>query len=167
MRFGIEDKEDRSVARMHGDLLDFLAIDEESRACARRLWALIEPQLEDVIIHFYAAIRRAPVGNMIPDDILIRLRLKQRQHWANLFTSDFDAVYANSVRRVGIRHRDVGLDAKWFVAAYMALKMELTNLVVHADIEVSEKGRLIRTLDKYVAVDMGLAVSTYLAAIVD
>jgi hypothetical protein len=167
VRFGIEDKEDRSAKAMHGDLLRFLCIDEESQRYARRIWDIIEPKLDEAIDIFYAAIRNSPVGGLIPDDVLERLRPKQSEHWARLFTSNFDVVYANSVRRAGIRHRDIGLDAMWFIAAYMSLKAELTNLIVHADIPTTEKGRLVRTLDKYVAVDMGLAVSTYLAAVVD
>lgn len=167
MRFGIEDKKDRSAKAMHGDLMRFLAIDEDCRKCAHRIWEIVDPKLDEVIDVFYAAIRSSNVGSLVSDEILDRLRGKQREHWARLFTSNFDVIYANNVRRVGIQHRDIGLDAKWFIAAYVVLKTELTNLLVQSDLHASEKGRLIRTLDKYVALDMGLAVSTYLAAVVD
>ncbi|GIK99040.1 MAG: hypothetical protein BroJett029_32490 [Alphaproteobacteria bacterium] len=166
-RFGAADAEDRSANAMYAGLMTFLGIDDTCRANARKAWEIVDPKLDGVIADFYASVRGSEVGPLVGHEIIERLKRKQREHWTRLFTSDFDVTYANSVRRIGIQHRDVGLDPKWFIASYVRLKAEFTNIIVHEDIPVAQKGHLIRALDRYVAIDMGLALSTYLAAIVD
>ena len=49
----------------------------------------------------------------------------------------------------------------------MVLKIEFANVIVRSDLSVLTKGLLIKTLDKYVALDMALALSTFDAAILD
>lgn len=148
-------------------LLRFLEIDDETRTYAAHLWQIVEPKLPMVIEVFYGKVRRTLYGEALSDEVIARLKEAQRKHWTMLFTSDFSEDYLNSVRRVGLRHRDISLDPTWYVAAYMALKIEFVNIIVRSDHSVITKGHLIRTLDRYFAIDMGIALSTYMAAVLD
>lgn len=157
----------RLVPPIDRNQLEFLEIDQDARQFARRLWCIIEPQLGQTLDEFYQHLRQFGAGTLIPEAMVPRLKQKQHEHWKLLFTADFDHSYSNSARRVGIRHKEIELDAQWFISGYMALKFRFTSMVIHSVATPSEKGHLLRTLDKYVAVDMGLVLSTYLAGIVD
>lgn len=147
--------------------LTFLGIGAAEKALARLLWQLIEPHADDIIDSFYARVADAQITAHVTSRAVGRLKVRQKEHWAALFGSEFNDTYANSVRRIGIRHRDIALDPLWHVAGYMMMKIEMVKVVVAAPLTPHEKGHLIKTLDKYVAIDMGLALSTYNASIVD
>jgi hypothetical protein len=145
----------------------FLDIDEETREMGHRLWAVLEPAADRVLDHFYMRVDRAQIQPRISGATLTRLKGKQKDHWASLFLSNFDERFVAGVHRIGIRHRDVGLNVASYVAGYMAIKIDFVNVIVHTDLPTLTKGHLIRALDKYVAFDMALALSSYDAAIID
>ena len=55
----------------------------------------------------------------------------------------------------------------WYVAGYMTLKISFTNVIAETALPPITKGRLIKSLDKFVAFDMALALSTYDAVVLD
>lgn len=152
---------------VHDDLLRLIDLDENTHRDAERLWAILEPDLEQVLTAFYRKVDAIDRGTLVHDGNRDRLKDRQAGHWHRLFTSRFDPAYMNGVRRIGIRHRDLALDPTWYVTSYMVLKHAFAKVVMAAEIEASEKDRLVTALDKYVAVDMSLGISAYLAAIVD
>lgn len=101
------------------------------------------------------------------DAAIARLMGKQKQHWASLFTSQFDEDYTNSVRRLGVRHREMDLDPMWYVLGYGALKIAFIEAIVDSATPPIKKGRLVKALEKYVAFDMAVALSTYSLVMVD
>ena len=148
-------------------LRQFLEIDDDARRLALKLWQVLAPSIDAVLDDFYRKVRTSGIEPQLSDAVVARLKVKQKVHWASLFHSEFDEKYMSGVQRIGIRHRDVGLLLTHYAAAYMALKIEFVNVIVRTDLPVLAKGHLIKTLDKYVALDMALALSTYDAAIVD
>jgi len=138
-----------------------LEVGAADRQNARAFWAIAEPHMGAAVGRFYEKLRRSEVGSYISDDVVERLMQRQIQHWARLFASRFDEDYVLSVQRVGMRHRDIGLGTAWFVAGYMALKMEFIEAVLKAEIAVVEKGRILKTVEKYVALDMSIALAAY------
>jgi Protoglobin len=149
-------------------LLRFLEFDDDTRQLGKVLWEILEPGADNVLDAFYRRVQLAGLEPSLSDASIARLKVKQRAHWQSLFCADFDNDYIASVRRIGIRHREVGLDLASYVAAYMALKIEFTDVVVaRPELPVRAKGRLIKTLYKYVALDMALALSTYDVTLVD
>jgi hypothetical protein len=149
------------------ELTDYLGIDEDVRAQAARIWEIIAPKVDNIIEAFYVRLHGTQAGALLDAAVIGRLKLSQRQHWQELFGSRFDDAYLRSATRVGIRHRGIGLDPKWYVAGYTVIKMDLTQAIMRTPMSLTDKARLIQTLDKYVAVDMGLALSSYAAAIMD
>jgi hypothetical protein len=107
------------------------------------------------------------VSPHVTDAVIERLKGRQKEHWTSLFEGQFDAGYINSVRHVGIRHRDVALNRMWYVAGYITLKISFTNVIAKTALPPITKGRLIKSLDKFVAFDMALALSTYDAVVLD
>lgn len=116
---------------------------------------------------FYAKVRSHEISPYVSDAAISRLKVRQKEHWAALFNGKFDADYINSVRKIGIKHRDIALNPMWYVAGYMTLKIAFTNVIVNTAIPPITKGRLIKTLDKFAAFDMAVALSAYDAVVLD
>jgi hypothetical protein len=148
-------------------LLRFIEIDDETKERGNEIWQLLEPHADIIVDAFSARVKTFEVSSNITDAAIARLMVKQKQHWASLFGSRFDEDYANSVRRVGIQHRDIALNPMWYVAGYMALKIAFSEVLAKSALPPIQKGRLLKTLDKYVAFDMALALSTYGAVVFD
>lgn len=142
-------------------LLRLFQFDVDVARQGAELWALLAPHADRIIDQFYADLRTVQVHPHISGTVLKRLKVKQKSHWAALFSSSFDANYVRSVRRVGIRHREVRLGSAWYVAGYLALKYQFMNVIVTSKLPVTEKGHMLRVLEKFVAVDVALALSVY------
>jgi len=152
---------------MIAQLLHFIDIDDATRDRGPEIWQIVEPHADAIIANFYHRVKNFEVGAQIDEVTIRRLMVKQKRHWQALFDSRFDDLYANSVRQIGIQHRNISLSPMWYVAGYMGLKIAFTELLADAPLPPIKKGRLIKALDKYVAFDMALALSTYDAVLVD
>lgn len=148
-------------------LLNFIEISEETSQWGPEIWQLIEPRTDAILENFYTKVGSFHVNVDLPPDTVVRLIGKQKQHWRALFSSKFDEEYANSVRRLGIRHREINLDLAWYVLGYAALKVAFTEVIIDSPMPPIKKGRFIKALEKYVAFDMALALSTYSATVFD
>jgi hypothetical protein len=148
-------------------LSDFLEIDDLSRQYARVLLALFTGCADDIISEFYRKVKKSVIGSYVTDDAVKRLVAKQKTHWTALFNSDFGRDYVQSVRRIGIQHRDIALNPSWYVAGYVKLKLGLMQRIAALDVSPERKICLMTTLEKYVAVDMALALAPYDSVILD
>lgn len=152
---------------MISDLLEFIDIDETTKKHGPEIWRVVDPHVDTIMANFYRRVNAFAITSRLSDITIRRLITKQKEHWAVLFDSRFDADYANGVRRIGIQHRDVSLSPMWYVLGYMILKIAFTDVIADTPLPPLQKGRLIKALDKYIAFDMAVALSTYDAAVVD
>ena len=148
-------------------LIRFLAIDVKSRHDAGEIWPLIEHCAPDIIESFYADVRRSNVDLPLTSQIIENLKTKQKEHWKCLFESRFDQKYFNNASLIGIKHFEIGLDAKLYIAGYMKIKSGFSREILCSALSLPSKTRLIVTLDKYVALDMALAISSYTSLLID
>ena len=152
---------------MIAELLRFIDIDDTTKERGPEIWQLLEPRADAIVGSFYHRVKTFDIGSEITDVAIERLKVKQKQHWAALFASQFGVEYANSVRRVGIQHRDIALSPMWYVLGYTTQKLAFIEVIADASLPPITKGRLLKALDKYIAFDMALALSAYSAALVD
>jgi Protoglobin len=148
-------------------MLRFLAIDRESQRDAAQIWSLIEPRTADIIENFYADVSQSSLGLSLSAKTIDHLKIKQAEHWKKLFESRFDREYFNNASLIGIKHYEIGLDVRWYIAGYMKIKNCFSMEIFKAQSPVSSKAQLVTTLDKYIAVDMALAISSYTSLLVD
>ncbi len=148
-------------------LLRFLAIDANSRRDAEDIWALIEHRAPEIIERFYVDVRRSNADLPLTDQMIDHLKIRQKEHWKYLFESRFDQRYFSNASLVGIKHFEIGLDARWYIAGYMKMKSEFLLEIFGASLPPRSKTQLIMTLEKYVALDMALAISSYTSLLVD
>lgn len=148
-------------------LMEFLEIDAETRASAAALSDLLSPHFDHAIEEFYRGVQRSKINEHVTDASIPILKKKQRAHWLALFHSRFDDDYFTGISRIGVRHRDIDLNPMWYVAGYTRLKLAFVEVILKSDLHVVTKGQFVKTLDKYIAVDMALALSAYDAVILD
>jgi hypothetical protein len=152
---------------MIGKLLEFLEVNSETKASASILSDLLTPRIDDVIEKFYDRVQNFDISPHITEQVIPALKDKQKQHWMGLFRSQFQEEYFASIRRIGMRHHDIALSPMWYVAGYMWLKLAFIDVIIRSDYPAVTKGQLVKTLDKYIAIDMAFALSTYDAVILD
>ena len=152
---------------MMDQLIRFFGIDLEVRRCMEEVWPLIENRIESIIGNFYDDIRRSGIDIALSDETVDRLKIKQKDHWRSLFTSCFDQKYLDSASLVGIKHFQVGVDPRWYIAGYTRIKGDMIAVVHESALAAETKSRIVQALDKYVALDMALAISSYTALLVD
>jgi len=141
-------------------LIDFLDIDPRSRQSARLIWPVVEGRASATIDRFYQTIcsilPRTPSNEEIE-----RLKTQHDLRWPRLFDSQFDRDYVSSASLIGIRHCEMGLDCKWHVAGYARLRAEIAAEILDSLLPSHSKPGLVVTLDKYLALDMAISVSSY------
>lgn len=148
-------------------MLGFLAIDPRARRDAAHIWSLVEHRTADIIEAFYADLLRSGTDLLLTAKTVDHLKRKQQEHWKTLFESRFDQTYFNRASLIGIKHYEIGLDVRWYVGGYMKIGSEFSMEILDAPVSLAVKAQLIATLDKYIALDMAMAVSAYTALLVD
>jgi hypothetical protein len=147
-------------------LISFIRIDDLTRQDAKIAWSLLQDHAEGIMRDFYADLRRLDAG-LIDATTAERLTLKQKEHWKSLLTGELDQQFFNQSSLVGIKHREVGLDPKWYIAGYQEIKARLTEQLFAAPLPIERRISLATALDKYVALDMALAISSYSSWLID
>lgn len=148
-------------------LLSFLDVDPATKRSGKILSDLLAPKLDGIIDHFYSRVQEYDINPHVTDRAVASLKISQKQHWIELFNSQFDESYLRNVRRIAVRHRDVDVDPMWYIAGYSRLKLAFIEVIIHSALPVEVKGQLIKTLDKYIAIDMALALGTYDTVVLD
>jgi hypothetical protein len=148
-------------------LIEVLEIDPRSRRVARLIWPSIDSRAAEIVDAFYACAGRFAAEPARALHAIGRLKTCQRRHWKNLFESRFDQDYFRSASLLGIRHCEIGLDSKWHVIGYAMMKGELTRDILHSPLPIASKARLLGILDKYLALDMAISLSSYNCVLLD
>ena len=153
---------------MMTQIIRYLGIDTRTQLLAERLWEFLDEPSGQVIANFYRDTRQSEAGVLLGEQSLERFVLQQKEHWHSLFKSGFDEAYLRRASLIGIRHHELGLDPKWYIAGYALMKARFAEqLLLDPSMPLPLKSALIVTLEKYLAVDMALALSSYSAWLVD
>jgi hypothetical protein len=148
-------------------LIAVLEIDSFSRRIARAMWPLIERRATDIVEAFYDGAGRLSAGEPAPGHAIDRLKLQQSEHLRSLFESRFDEDYFRSASLLGIRHCEMGLDSKWHVVGYARMKRKLAGDILESPLPIASKKQRLGILDKYLALDMAISLSSYTCILLD
>lgn len=148
-------------------IVEYLGIDDRSRRLAEVVWRIIDSRMEQVIEGFYANTAQRNTGLGLDDATIGRLKVKQKEHWRALFHDEFDDAFFQRASMIGLRHHEIGLSASWYIAGYSIIKLELAKMLMETPFSIGIKIQLVATLEKYVALDMACALSSYSAWLID
>ena len=162
---------DRSLAEQMGldeleiarrkALLDFGQSQAETLLWAK---ALILRALDGIVEEFYERQTSIYEVSMIIGDseTLSRLRAAQRNYIAELFSGSYDQEYVNGRLRIGLVHKRIGVEPKYYLSAVKSLRDILARTLRETIQDTEIFTETLVALDRLLYFDTDLVVSTYL-----
>jgi methyl-accepting chemotaxis protein len=148
--------------------LRFSQVDGETKKLLETAWKIASPELPSILDEFYTHLVTEPEVARILGNHAERLKGLQGSHWERLFSGNFDGEYMAGVYTVGMVHKRIGLQPRWFIAGYRFVLKKLTGLITRRF--KGNKARLAEVLSAVntaVLLDIDLAITAYQDAIED
>lgn len=155
------------------DRLDFINMDEKTRASLRSLQPLMERNLGPALDKFYEHLRPYPqVFNMFGGpSSMNHAKNMQERHWNRILEGQFGQDYFEAVKRIGQRHNIIGLEPQWYIGGYSFIAADLAENIIletlSSPLAANRRHRLAGMMSAFIKallLDIDLAVSTYLDA---
>lgn len=147
------------------ELLDFTRTEEKLLAQAQ---SFIMREIDNIVDEFYRKETSIEeVALTIGDsETLQRLRSSQKKYVSELFSGYYDETYVNNRLRIGLVHKRIGVEPKYYLSAVKILK-ETLERTIRANI--TDESVLVATLvalDKIFFFDITLVFDTYIRSLV-
>jgi methyl-accepting chemotaxis protein len=150
--------------------LAFSGIDDRVLGIIRSFRAEIEAALPDAVAAFYKHLGNWPnlTSMFSAPGRVEHAKAAQIAHWKRLFSGTLDEAYFQSALKIGLIHAKIGLEPRWYIAAYHRTLSHLLRLAVarsysrlHAQRATIDAGELVSALTQLAMLDMDIAVSAY------
>jgi diguanylate cyclase (GGDEF)-like protein len=143
---------------------ELLSFTEADVSFLVRAGPFVIPEIENIIEEFYRVQLSFPevasiIGN---DETLRRLRSAQRTYIDDLFSGDYDESYANNRLRIGLVHKQIGVQPKYYLSATKTLLDILKNIVVTQVCDGDLALGITAALEKLISLDSALVIEAYL-----
>jgi hypothetical protein len=143
------------------ELMQVLGIDEKLRAQGRQLVEILDQHGEAIFSQFYEKIGQISWSHKFADGEVEALKIKQFAHWRTLFSGRLDIQYLRNATMVGAVHRQRGIEPLLYIVGYGLVKSGFLEIIARKDIPSKDKGRLMVALERYISLDVGLAMVGY------
>jgi hypothetical protein len=143
------------------ELMQILGIDGNTREQGRLLAAILDEHGEAIFSVFYERIVNISWAHKFQDGEVEALKLKQFAHWKGLFAGPLDIQYLRHATLIGAVHRQRGIEPLLYIVGYGIVKTAILEIIAKKDIPPASKGRLMVALDKFISLDVGLAMVGY------
>ncbi len=145
--------------------LAFLGIDASTSKTLRDLQPLLASRIDEILDDFYAHLTTDDeLAALFGDNGIDHARLLQRRHWLEyLFAGNFDDEYLQRAAAIGKNHERMGLEPRWYLAAYSFILSRIVDLVMKEFVSEPERmNEAIQAVTKALFVDMDMAVSSHI-----
>ena len=149
-----------------GERLAFMQVGPSTAAQLQAAWSLLKPVLPGILDDFYTHLQtnpglRAKLGNHAQ-----RLKTLQAAHWDRLFSGRFDSAYSEGVYTVGMVHKRIGLEPRWYIGGYRFILGRILNVVTRG-LKGNKRylAEVLNAVQTAVLLDIDLAISAYQDAI--
>ncbi len=149
---------------------EYFNLTEEDTLILESLYPLIADRIDEVVDSFYDSILKFDEIDRLIGDVgtLNKLRNHLRAHILSLFEGNYDEEYVHSRLRVGVVHRRIGVEPKYFVSAVNNLAYILENIAIFPnDNECSRCVKELAALRKILMFDLSLTFETYIHSLMD
>lgn len=110
------------------DLVAYIGFNAEDEKNLRRLGVLVEPKLQSIVDHFYAAILNSSARTVLQDEAQVERLKGTLVRWIReLLNGPYDEAYWERRKRIGWTHARVGLPHRFVFAALNLIRMDLLN----------------------------------------
>jgi methyl-accepting chemotaxis protein len=150
--------------------LAFSGIDARVLARIAEFRPEIEAALPAAMVDFYGHLAKWPALTSMFSDAgrMEHAKSAQIAHWKRLFSGKLDAGYFQSALKIGLVHARIGLEPRWYIAAYHRTLSHLIDLAIarrygrlHPAQSQRAMGELISAITQLAMLDMDIAVSAY------
>ena len=142
--------------------LHFAKITEETSENLREVWKKLESELPKVLDLFYEHLGSEPTLSKILGSHVGRLKKVQFEHWGRLFSGRFDTAYMEGVYHIGMAHKRIGLEPRWYIAAYQFILNSMVNIVLHCYRHHKKRiPAIITAMNSAVFLDIDLVLTAY------
>jgi diguanylate cyclase (GGDEF)-like protein len=149
---------------------EYFNLTEEDKLVLEALHPLIADRIDEVVDTFYQNILKFnEIDRLIGDaSTLDKLRNHLRAHILSLFEGNYDEEYVHSRLRVGVVHKRIGVEPKYFVSAVHNLANILENIAIYPnDKDCSKCITELSALRKILMFDLSLTFETYIHSLMD
>ncbi|WP_374310497.1 protoglobin domain-containing protein [Dongia sp.] len=159
-------KQDLHIA----ERLAFSGVDEKVLNTIGSFRAEIEAVLPHALEDFYQYLANWPqmTGMFADAQRMEYAKSAQAAHWKRLFSGTLDEAYFQSALKIGLVHARIGLEPRWYIAAYQRTLSHLIRRAViacysrlHAHRATVELGDIVSAMTQLALLDMDIAVSAY------
>lgn len=131
---------------------------------------LVSENIDEIVDEFYKTIVIfSEMDRVIGDaETLHRLKKHQGNYIISLFDGQYDEEYVHSRLRVGVVHKRIGVDPKFYVSAVYNLNAILRNFVLSNNkdgCKVCEAS--LSAIEKIIMFDLSLTFDTYIHSLMD
>ena len=146
--------------------LRYAGIDRSTSRRLRGFWHVAKLALPSILSDFYDHVASEPHLARLTSGNVNRLKGAQTAHWERLFSGQFDQAYMTGVYHVGLAHKKINLEPRWYIAGYQFVLNRLIRLAVFTWFwNPYILWRTLQALNKAVLLDMDLAIFAYQNAI--
>jgi len=146
--------------------LRYAGITETTGRRLRGFWRIARLRLPGLLNAFYRHVQSEPRLAKLVGGQTDRLKNAQTTHWERLFSGRFDRAYVEGVYRVGLAHKMIGLEPRWYIAGYQFVLNRLVRIAIGSYFWAPlTLWRTIEALNKAVMLDMELAIYAYQLAL--
>ncbi len=144
-----------------------VGFDSDDEAILGSCHGVIAEQLEEIVEKFYDIQTSIPeIALLIGDsETLQRLHATQRSYILDLFSGRYDLDYVNQRLRMGLVHKRIGLEPKFYVAALHLLMELLRDCIRSAGFDAQITARAFGALDKLRSIDETLFFESYIRSL--
>lgn len=130
---------------------------------------VIDGHLDEIIAHFYTLLSKDEYVGLLIGDSETFDRLKQGLHRyvLDLFSGFFDAEYVNNRLRIGLVHKRIGLEPKYFLSAERYLRQSITSTLERLIDDSVAMEKIERVLEKLIAFDTSWVFDTYISSMLN
>lgn len=144
---------------------EYFNFSEQDHNALRSLKEIIAENVDTIVDEFYQHITPfAEMDLLIGDsDTLEKLRNYQRAYILSLFDGHYDEDYVHSRLRIGVVHKRIGVDPKYYVSAVFHLGNILRSIVTGEDNNRCQTCiSQLELIDKILLFDLSLIFDTYI-----
>ncbi len=148
--------------------MQLLDLTNEDIKALVRCQNLINKEIDTIVAKFYEKLTSIEeVSFIIGDsDTLQRLQASLKQYILELFEGFYDLEYVHNRLRIGLVHKRIGVEPKYYLAAVKALKSILCNVIQNGISSSQQVEKIVTALDKLIFLDIEFVFDTYIGSLV-
>lgn len=144
------------------ELRGYVGVSEQDLSLLRGFWPLVEPRVDRIVAHFYERVWQSPGARGVLEDQqqIERLERTMKVWLRELLLGPHDAAYVERRRRIGWRHVQVGLEARYMHAAMQVMADDLQQ-IAYGSLSPEEQQAVCTSLHRVMSLDLAIMTGGY------